>query len=35
MPKPKRRISLDWISVFTALIIATLVKTQVLTYIPW
>lgn len=35
MPKPKRRVSLDWLSVFAALIITTLVKTQILTHIPW
>jgi hypothetical protein len=35
MTKPKWRLSLDWLSVFTALIIATLVKAQILKYIPW
>lgn len=31
----KKRISLDWISVFTALALAALVKAHILNYIPW
>jgi hypothetical protein len=31
----KWRISLDWLSVFTALALATLVKAHILNYIPW
>ena len=34
-PKPKWRLSLDWLSVFTALIIAILIKAQIVTHIPW
>ena len=35
MSKQKRRLSLDWIAVLTALLIAALAKVQLLPYIPW
>jgi len=33
--KPKPRLSLDWIAVLTALLIAALAKVQFLPHIPW
>lgn len=32
---PKWRVSLDWLSVATALALAALVKAHILTSIPW
>ncbi len=33
--KKAPRLSLDWLSVVTAIIVAVLVKTGILSHIPW